>query len=186
MLENNIGYLKISGFKTSDGENPDTFEEFKTHFEDLTQKGMKKLIIDLRDNGGGDLKIVTKITDMLIPKGVLMYTEYKNGKKNYMYSDENEVNIPMVVLTNGYSASASELMTGALKDYKKATVVGQKTYGKGVMQQVYPFSDGSGMVVTVAKYYTPEGTCVQDTGITPDIEVEGNDEQLKKAIEVLK
>lgn len=186
ILENDIGYIKISGFNTSDGENPDTFEEFKSHFEGLEEKGAKKLIIDVRDNGGGDLRMVKEITDMLIPKGVLMYTEYKNGERNYIYSDENEVNLPMVVLTNGYSASASELLTGALKDHNKAIVIGTKTYGKGVMQQVYPFSDGSGMVVTVAKYYTPSGTCVQDTGIIPDIEIEGTKEQLEKAIEVLR
>lgn len=186
ILEKDIGYIKISGFKTSDGENPDTFQEFKNHFENLKEKGAKKLIIDLRDNGGGDLKIVTKITDMLIPEGVLMYTEYRNGKRNYIYSDKNEVNLPMTVLTNEYSASASELLTGALKDYKKATVIGTKTYGKGVMQQVYPFSDGSGMVVTVAKYYTPKGTCVQDTGIIPDVVVEDQNKQIEKAIEVLR
>ncbi len=186
IMNKDIAYMKISGFKTSDGESPDTFEEFKENLEALKEKGAKKLIIDLRDNGGGDLRIVTKITDMIIPKGVLMYTEYKNGDKNYIYSDENEINMPIVVLTNGYSASASELLTGALKDYKKATVIGTKTYGKGVMQQVFPFSDGSGMVVTVAKYYTPSGVCVQDTGITPDIEIENEEEQLKKAIEILK
>lgn len=186
LLDNGIGYLKISGFNTADGKNLDTFEEFKTHFGELKEQGAQKLIIDVRDNGGGDLHVVTKIIDMLVPKGVLMYSEDKNGKRDYMYSDKNEVDIPMAVLVNGYSASASELLTGALKDYEKATIIGTKTYGKGVMQRVYPLSDGSGMVVTVAKYYTPKGTCVQDTGITPDIEIEGEEKQMEKAIEILR
>ncbi len=198
IIENDIGYLKITGFNTSDGEHPDTFEEFKTHFERLTENGAKKLIIDVRDNGGGNLDTVASIIDMIVPEGAIMYAEDKKGKRDYLYSDKDEVSMPMVVLVNGNSASASELLTGALKDYEKATVVGTKTYGKGVMQAVFPFTDGSGMVVTIAKYYTPKGNCVHGEGITPDVEIEltsdktlanltyEEDNQLQKAVEIIK
>ena len=133
---------------------------------------MKKLVIDLRDNGGGDLDAVSEIIDSIVPKGLIMYSMDKYGTRDELKSDSKEMNIPMAVLVNGNSASASELMTGALRDYKKAVIVGEKTVGKGVMQRVYPFSDGSGMTVTIAKYYTPSGVCVHDEGITPDIVVE--------------
>lgn len=191
MEEGDIGYIKISEFNSSDGENPDTYEEFKTHYDKLREKGAKKLIIDLRDNGGGELGAVSGIIDMLVPEGNIMYTEDKQGKREYIKSDANETDMEMVVLVNGNSASASELMTGALKDYKKATIVGTKTFGKGVMQRIYPFTDGSGIVVTVAKYYTPAGTCVQDEGIIPDVVIEMNkdsqeDTQMAKALEILR
>lgn len=189
LLDNETGYIKISEFNTSDGVNADTYEEFKNHYDGLRAQGAKKLVIDLRDNGGGDLDIVVNIIDMLVPKGNIMYSEDKHGRRDYIKSDSEETDMPMAVLVNGQSASASELMTGALKDYGKATIVGTKTYGKGVMQRVYPFTDGSAMVVTVAKYYTPNGTCVQDEGITPDVVVEQGDVeedlQLNKAIEIL-
>ena len=150
---------------------------------------MEKLIIDLRDNGGGDLQVVSNIIDSIVPEGIIMYYEDKFGNRTEMKSDKDEMTLPIVVLVNGNSASASELMSGALKDYKKATVIGEKTYGKGVMQNVIGFSDGSGMTVTVAKYYTPLGTCVEGTGITPDITVTNSgeaDTQLKAAIDYLK
>lgn len=191
IAEGDIGYIKISEFNASDGENPDTHHEFITHYEKLREQGAKKLIIDLRDNGGGELGAVSGIVDMLVPKGNIMYTEDKHGNREYIKSDDKETDMEMVVLVNGNSASASELMTGALKDYKKATVVGTKTYGKGVMQRSYPFTDGSGVVVTIAKYYTPGGTCVQDEGITPDVIVEMDensqeDLQMAKALELLR
>ena len=191
IAEGDIGYIKISEFNSTDGENPDTYQEFKTHYEKLREQGAKKLIIDLRDNGGGELVAVSGIVDMLVPKGNIMYTEDKHGYREYIKSDAEETDMEMVVIVNGNSASASELMTGALKDYKKATVVGTKTYGKGVMQRSYPFTDGSGVVVTIAKYYTPGGTCVQDEGITPDIVVEMDensreDLQMAKALEILR
>lgn len=189
LLNDGIGYIKISEFNSSDGVNPDTYEEFKSHYNSLREQGAKKLVIDLRDNGGGDLDVVVNIIDMLVPKGNIMYSEDKHGRRDYIKSDSEETDLPIAVVVNGQSASASELMTGALKDYQKATVVGTKTYGKGVMQRVYPFTDGSAMVVTVAKYYTPNGTCVQDEGITPDIVIEPGegeeDLQLNKAIEIL-
>lgn len=185
LLNAETGYIKISEFNGSDGTNKTTYEEFRESYNEIRANGAKKLIIDLRDNGGGDLDVVVDIIDMLVPKGTIMYSEDKNGNRSYRKSDAEETDMPMVVLVNGQSASASELMTGALRDYGKATIVGTKTYGKGVMQGVYPFTDGSAMVVTIAKYYTPNGTCVQDEGITPDIIIEEEDVQLNKAIEIL-
>lgn len=188
LLNADIGYIKISKFNGSDGTNQTTYEEFREKYNEIRANGAKKLIIDLRDNGGGNLDVVVDIIDMLVPKGNIMYSEDKNGNRSYRKSDAEETDMPMAVLVNGQSASASELMTGALRDYEKATIVGTKTYGKGVMQGVYPFTDGSAMVVTIAKYYTPKGICVQDEGITPDIIIEeedGEDVQLSKAIEIL-
>ncbi len=190
MKENGIGYIKISAFNnTMSQKEPSTDKEFKAAIEELTKGGMEKLIIDLRDNGGGDLEVVSNIIDSIVPEGLIMYYEDKFGNRTEMKSDKNEMTLPMAVLVNEHSASASELMTGALKDYKKATIIGTKTYGKGVMQNVVGFSDGSGMTVTVAKYYTPLGTCVHENGITPDIVIENTDKgdiQLDTAIKHLK
>ena len=190
MKDDKIGYIRISAFNdTMSQKDPSTDKEFEKAIDELTEKGMKKLIIDLRDNGGGDLQVVSNIIDSIVPEGIIMYYEDRFGNRTEMKSDKEEMTLPIVVLVNGNSASASELMTGALKDYKKATVIGEKTYGKGVMQNVIGFSDGSGMTVTVAKYYTPLGTCVESTGITPDITVTNSgeaDTQLKTAIDYLK
>lgn len=196
MLENDIGYIKISGFEGKlDNATKDTYDEFMENFSGLKSAGIKNLIIDLRDNPGGDLNVVCNIADELLPKGIITYTEDKYGKRETIYSDKDEVDIPIVVLVNEGSASASEVLTGALKDYKKATVVGTKTYGKGIVQNVFPFPDGSGMSITTAKYFTPNGECIHGVGITPDIVVEAesedlsnseNDNQLQKAIDIIK
>ena len=189
MKEDGIGYIKISAFNnTMSQKDPSTDKEFEKAIAELTEKGMEKLIIDLRDNGGGDLQVVSHIIDSIVPEGLIMYYEDKFGNRTEMKSDKEEMTLPIAVLVNGNSASASELMTGALKDYQKATIIGEKTYGKGVMQNVMGFSDGSGMTVTVAKYYTPLGTCVEGTGITPDITVTNSGEkdiQLQTAIDYL-
>ncbi|MBO5060402.1 MAG: S41 family peptidase [Clostridia bacterium] len=198
MLEDGIGYLRITGFESkTDNNSQDTYDAFIEHISALKTAGMEKLVIDLRDNPGGDLNVVCKIADEFLPKGIITYTEDKNGKRSTIYSDDKAVDIPIVILVNGGSASASEVLTGALKDYEKATVIGTKTYGKGIVQTVYPFSDGSGMSITTAKYYTPGGTCIHKIGIEPDITVEldtdkaiselevNEDTQLLKAIEVL-
>ena len=133
----------------------------------------------------------------MVPKGIITYTEDKNGNRETVYSDEEEIKIPVVVLINGGSASASEILTGAMKDYKKATVIGTKTYGKGIVQRVFPFSDGSGMSITIAKYFTPSEVCIHGIGIEPDITVEleaetsfteledSEDTQLQAAIDFL-
>ena len=162
---------------------------------------MKSLIIDLRDDGGGLLTTCTNMLSRLVAKDkMLVYTKDKKGKKEEFKSDSGKtVDVPMVVLVNGNTASASEIMTGCLKDYKKATVVGTTTYGKGIVQTILPLTDGSAFKFTIAKYYTPKGTDIHEKGIKPDVEVklsdkqwkkaqtdEKADKQLKKAIEILK
>lgn len=198
MLDGETGYLRITDFESkSDNASKNTYDEFCEHLTALQSAGMKKLVIDLRDNPGGDLNVVCNIADVLLPEGLITYTEDKHGKRVTVNSDANCVDIPIAVLVNGGSASASEVLTGALKDNGKAVVVGTKTYGKGIVQTVYPFSDGSGMSVTTAKYYTPSGVCIHQIGIEPDITVEAvsdkavsdltaeEDVQLKKALEAL-
>lgn len=199
MITGDVGYLRITDFESkSDNTSKNTYDEFCEHLSALQTAGMKKLVIDLRDNPGGDLNVVCNIADVLLPKGLITYTEDKHGKRMTVNSDEKCVDVPIAVLVNGGSASASEVLTGALKDNGKAVVVGTKTYGKGIVQTVYPFTDGSGMSVTTAKYYTPSGVCIHKIGIEPDIMVEAvsdkaiseltieEDAQLKKALEVLK
>lgn len=202
MIDDQIGYLKISSFNVEgDESDTSTYTEFCEHIENLKKSNVKKLIIDLRDNPGGALEVVVDVADDLLPEGLITYIEYKDGTKEEHKSDKECMDIPIVVLVNENSASASEVLTGALKDHKKATVVGNTTYGKGVVQTVFPFSDGSGMSVTIAKYYTPSGVCIHGTGIEPDIKVEldekyknyyaseltfEEDIQLQKAIEILK
>ena len=203
ILSDGIAYMRISAFDSKDQkdeEAKDTFDEFSENLEELKTQGMTKLIIDLRDNPGGDLNVVAQIADKLLPRGIITYTEDKNGKRNTIYSDEKETDMPMAVLVNGGSASASEVLTGALKDYDKAEIVGTKTYGKGIVQTVYPFADGSGMSVTTARYFSPNGVCIHGVGIEPDIQVElpagvekpiaeltpQEDTQLQRAVEILK
>lgn len=204
MLEDNIGYMRISGFnmESTNGEHS-TYSEFKDKLSELKSNGMQKLIIDLRDNPGGVLTEVCEIADDLLPEGVITYIEDKNGKRKYYNSDANsEVEgIPIVVLINEGSASASEVLTGALKDYGRAVIVGNKSYGKGIVQNIYPFTDGSGISLTSAKYYTPNGICIHEKGIEPDVQVDLDEEykdlyasmlefeqdaQLQKALEIIR
>lgn len=199
LINNDIGYIRISEFDYNrEKENKNTADEFKEHYDALMAAGMQKLVIDLRNNPGGELSVVCDIADMLLPKGIITYTEDKRGRRENYRSDSDECNLPIVVLVNGGSASASEVLTGALKDYEKATVVGTKTYGKGIVQTVIPFTDGSGMSITIAKYYTPNGNCIHEIGIEPDVVVEMSTEktitelsydediQLQKAVELLR
>ena len=198
MLDNNIGYIRITGFdvdNTNTGEG--TYTAFCEHLDALKTAGMQGLVIDLRDNPGGDFDAVCKIADKLLPEGLITYTEDKNGERKDVKSDAEEVDVPIAVLINGGSASASEVLTGALKDNGKATVVGTKSYGKGIVQNIYNFNDGSGMSVTTARYYTPSGVCIHGIGIEPDVVVEtdskktvsemepSEDVQLNKALELL-
>ena len=202
MLDDNIGLVHISGFNTALEEGGrDTYAQFKEVVERLQGEGMKKMILDLRDNPGGEMTEVCNIADMLLPEGAIMYVEYKDGSRETYSSDADALGIPMAVLINGNSASASEVLTGALKDYGIAEIIGTTSYGKGVVQTVYPFADGSGMTVTVARYFTPADKCIQDIGIEPDKVVEmpekyaiyyassvphEDDVQLQAAIESLK
>ncbi len=200
MLENNIGYIRITSFNADDAETEDaydTYSEFRESLDKLKADGMEKLIIDLRGNPGGSLTVVNKIADELLPTGIITYTETKDGKRSDYTSKEGALDIPMVVLVNGGSASASEVLTGALKDYDKAEIIGTKTFGKGIVQTLIPLSDGSGVSVTTSKYYSPNGVCIHGVGIEPDIVVEMDetkqislltpeeDIQLQKAVEVL-
>ncbi len=166
VLDNNIGYIKIEGFESV------TYDQYKEVYDNLRNQGITSLIIDLRNNPGGLLNIVTKIADDIIPEGTITYTEDKNGNREYINSSEGELDIPLVVLVNENSASASELLTAAVKDTGKGTIIGKNTYGKGVVQTTFPLNDGSAVKLTTSKYYTPNGVCIDGVGIAPDIEVD--------------
>ena len=195
VLDNNIGYIEFSSF------DENTSEQFKSEFEKLKDKGINSLIIDLRNNGGGIVDEALKIADYIADKdSVLLYEVDKNDKETVKKS-ENEpiINMPIVILTNGNTASSSEILAGALKDLGKAKTVGTKTYGKGIIQQILTLPDGSGLKITTEKYLTPNKTAIHKVGILPDEEVElpsdidnvlnvekEKDTQLQKAIELLK
>ncbi|MBQ6555435.1 MAG: S41 family peptidase [Firmicutes bacterium] len=198
MLDNGVGYIRLTDF---DGVTPD---QYRAALANLEAKGMEKLVIDVRNNPGGLLMSIAQVADTLIPKGVLTYTEDKYGKKDYVYTQDDCLGIPLCVLVNGSSASASELLTGAVKDTGMGTIVGTKTFGKGIVQTPFELSDGSLVKLTTSRYYTPNGTCIDGIGIEPDVVIEAekdfelpdlNDEdavvdpetdvQLKKALEVL-
>ena len=177
MKDNKTGYIAVSQFLENTGD------QFNNAVNDLEKQGMTSLIIDLRDNGGGLLNTCTDMLSRLVEKDkLLVYTKDKEGNKEEFKSDSAKtVDIPMVILVNGNTASASEIMTGCLKDYGKATVVGTKTYGKGIVQSIMPLPDGSAVKFTVANYYTPNGINIHKKGIEPDVEVKISDEQWKKA-----
>ncbi len=184
MLSNYTGYIKISSFK----EN--TTQQFIDVLERLTSNGAKSLIFDLRDNGGGLVTALEDCLDPLLPEGVVATAEYKDGhSETIVYSDESEIELPMVVIVNENTASAGELFTAALRDAGKADIVGVQTYGKGVMQVTSEFDDGSAVVLTVAEYKTAVSDCYDGVGITPDYVVDNSDSdidaQLNKAIEIL-
>ena len=188
MLEDNIGYIAVSEFDAV------TYDQYKAALEDLENQGMNGLIVDLRNNPGGSLSTVCEMGDLMVPEGLVVYTEDKNGKRNEMTSDEeHQFNQPLVVLVNGYSASASEIFSGAIQDYGTGTIVGTQTYGKGVVQQLFDLDDGTCVKLTIAEYFTPKGRSINGKGITPDVEVEHErdenhpeaDNQLDKAIEVI-
>lgn len=173
LLDDQIGYIAVSEFDTV------TSEQFAAALENLEARGMKGLIIDLRDNGGGVVKAVTAMADMMLPEGLIVYTVDKNGNRSEAKSDaEHYFDKPLVVLVNGNSASASEIFAGAIKDYGIGTIVGTQTYGKGIVQQPFELSDGTAIKLTISKYYTPKGNDIHGVGIAPDVEVE-LDESLK-------
>jgi carboxyl-terminal processing protease len=168
-----IGYISISEFDTV------TVKQFTQALKELDEWGAQGLVFDLRNNPGGLVDSVTDILDELLPEGVLVYMEDKNGNRTDQYtSDDTYVDAPMTVLINGSSASAAEIFAGAMKDFGAAKIIGTTSYGKGIVQQVFPLSDGSAVKLTVEKYFTPSGVCIHGTGITPDIEVELSDEVL--------
>ena len=170
MLDGGIGYLRLTQF----GDN--VYPDMKKALEDLQTKGMKGLILDLRSNPGGELGQSIKIASMFIENGKIVSTRQKKGEES-IYTREGKYfgNFPMVVLINGGSASASEIVSGALKDHKRATLIGEKTFGKGSVQTLLPLPDGDGIKITIAKYYTPNGISIDGTGIEPDKKVEDKD-----------
>ncbi len=183
-VRGDIGYITIAMF------DPATAGEFKTHLDSVLASGAKGIVLDLRDNGGGLVDSVTKVANLLLPKGqMIYYIQDKQGKKQEFKSVGDGLDFPVVVLVNENSASATELLAGSLRDNKSAPLVGKNTYGKGVMQAPHELSDGSMIKMTVAKYFIPSGYDINEVGLAPDYETEYEteaDEQYQKAAEVLK
>lgn len=186
MLDEEIGYIAISEFKDI------TVDQFTEAYAVLKGSGARALILDLRGNPGGLLDAAVSIGQQILPKGLVVYTEDKNGERvEYTCDGTREIEIPMAVLVNGGSASASEVLTGAIKDHGVGTVMGTTTYGKGIVQKIIQLSDGSGIKLTTSAYFTPLGNNIHGTGIAPDVEVEfdaeayygedGIDNQLEEA-----
>lgn len=194
MLDGNIGYIAVSEFDTV------TVEQFSEALAGLEEQGMEKLIIDLRNNLGGVLNGCCEMLRQILPEGLIVYTEDKYGQREeYTCDGEHVFQKPMAVLVNEYSASAAEIFSGAVKDHGLATLVGTKTFGKGIVQRIIPLDDGTAVKLTISKYYTPNGTDIHQKGIEPDVEVEldeslknkvsipeEEDNQLQKAIEILR
>ena len=175
MLDENTGYIQITEFKGV------TVEQYEAVFADLKEQGMERLVVDLRDNPGGLLNVVCDILRDILPEGLIVYTEDKNGNRSEETCDgKNPLDMPLAVLVNGNSASASEIFAGAVKDYGIGTIVGTTTYGKGVVQSIRQLSDGSAVKLTIANYYTPKGNSINKTGIRPDVEVELSPELLNQ------
>ncbi|MBR2213867.1 MAG: S41 family peptidase [Eubacterium sp.] len=177
--KNNIGYIAISEF------DQNTAEQFEKHIKKLKKKKVKGIIFDLRYNPGGLYDTVVKMLDDILPEGVVVFTKDKNGNREEEKSDAKCLKLPIVVLQNEGSASAAEIFSGAIQDFKAGTIVGTKSYGKGVVQNTFPFSDGSALKLTIKKYYTPSGKNINGKGITPDVKVE-NDAKTDKQLNVAK
>lgn len=166
MLENGIAYIEVTEFQSK------TDEQFIAMVEDFKSQGMKGLIVDVRANPGGLLTSVVNMLDYVLPKGMLVYVEDKYGNREEYTSKPSCLDIPMVVLVDQNSASASEIFAGALKDYEYATLVGKTTYGKGIVQNIIPLEEGDAIKLTTAKYFTPNGNYIHGVGVAPDVEVE--------------
>jgi len=192
MLDDQTGYLRLSMF------DEQSAPEFEKHMNELVIAGAKGVIIDLRQNPGGYLSQSVNIADMLLGKELIVYTESRNGDDEEFFSDAEKYDLQLVVLVDGGSASASEILTGALKDNKSATIVGTTTFGKGVVQIIRPYSENAGFKLTTSQYFTPNGVNIHGIGIEPDVIVEMNDSyyelenptdaddnQLQKAIEIM-
>ncbi|MBQ7168479.1 MAG: S41 family peptidase [Synergistaceae bacterium] len=190
MLSDDIGYLKLTQFKHN------TADESRNAVRDMMRQGMRALILDLRNNGGGLLDASVKISSMFLRDGLIVETKGRSERSNEKYyANKNYylTNMPMTVLINGGSASASEIVSGALNDRGRAKLIGEKSFGKGSVQTLFPLTDGSGVYVTIARYYTPSGKVIDHVGLSPDIEVKGEpnrdksqDKQLQRAIEEVK
>ncbi len=184
-----FGYLKINSFDSK------VYSEFVAHYEALAADGIAALIIDLRNNPGGSLDQCVKIADYILGEQLIVYTENRAGQREDYKSDKNKIDLPLAVLVNDGSASASEILTGAIKDTNSGTIIGTTTFGKGLVQSVLPLGEDDGLKITTAQYYTPNGSYIHETGIEPNITIEqsedynpddeASDVQLQKAIEVL-
>lgn len=185
-----IAYISITEFDDI------TLDQFSEALAELKEKGMSGLILDLRYNFGGSLNTCVEICRRILPEGMIVYTEDKNGKREeYTCDGSRELTVPLVVLVNEYTASASEIVAGAIQDHNAGTIVGTTTYGKGIVQRIISMEDGSAVKLTISAYFTPSGRNIQGTGIEPDIEVEfdrdtyekdGTDNQVEKAVEIIK
>lgn len=193
IIDDDIGYIKLTSFDDL------TYKDFKTELDKLGRRNIKGLIIDLRNNPGGLLDRCVQIADELLGEGDIVYTQTKNGTRVYERSNKAMVDYPLVLLVNGGSASASEILAGAIKDHKRGTLIGTTTFGKGVVQRIKDLDDGSGLKLTISEYFTPNGINIHGIGIEPDIVVElpegveeigvdnlKEDTQLKRAIEEIK
>lgn len=193
VIEDSIGYMRITSFDEL------TYEDFKKDLNKLMDQNISGLILDLRYNPGGLLDVCVDIADEFLDEGVVVYTETRNGERFYEKSSKQHIDIPLVVLVNEGSASASEILAGAIKDRDRGILVGNKTFGKGIVQRIKQLSDGSGFKLTVSEYFTPNGTSIHGIGIEPDIVVDlpedieeigienlKEDTQLKVAIEKIK
>ncbi len=183
ITEDNIGYISVSQFENV------TAKQFKAAIEELKSEGAKGIIIDIRNNPGGLLTTVISMLKDILPNGLIVYTEDKDGnRKEYSDNDNEELDMPLAVLVNGNSASASEIFAGAIQDYGKGVIVGTQTFGKGIVQTVKPLTDGSAIKFTIAKYFTPKGQDIHGKGVTPDVVVEydkdaDEDTQISAALE---
>ncbi len=192
VYNDSIGYIKLTSFDET------TYDNFKKEYDRLMNGGVKSLIIDVRNNPGGIFDSCVKVTDLIVPEGKMIYTLDKKGKEEAVFSDKTKIEVPLVVLTNGSSASAAELFTAAIKDFGIGTIIGTKTYGKGVVQSLTSLGDGTMVKIKTSEYFSPKGNKINEKGIEPDIEIElpeelknkynltfEEDVQLQKAIEFL-
>ena len=195
ILDGNIGYVLVYDFLGN------AYDGFVAAIDAFKAANVKAMIIDLRNNGGGLLDASIDMADLILPEGTVVSLKDKTGYEEVYTIDDEYYDVPMVVLVNEYSASASEILSGAIRDYGEGTLIGSKTFGKGVVQNVLEFPDGSGIKITTARYYTPSGECIHDVGIMPHVEVEldedavtmyginnlphDQDAQLQKAIELI-
>ncbi|MCL2592351.1 MAG: S41 family peptidase [Defluviitaleaceae bacterium] len=194
VMEDNIGYIFLRGFDRV------TLVQFENALNELVAEGVEGLIIDVRNNPGGLLDVVANIADLILPEGIIVYTETRDGSREIFHSRGNYVNLPLVVLVNEHSASASEVLAGAVRDHERGTIVGNQTFGKGSVQRPFELSDNSAIKLTISRYYTPNGISIHGEGITPDYIVSlderlmfriqaislEEDTQLQKAVEVLR
>ncbi|SCI36490.1 S41 family peptidase [Romboutsia sp. Marseille-P6047] len=180
VLDDNMGYLKITSF------NENTYDEFKEDLESLKEKNIKGLVLDLRNNPGGLLDICADIADDLIGEGTIVYTKDNKDDKEYLKSDKNKLGLPIAVLVNGGSASASEILTAAIVDNNEGIAIGTTTFGKGLVQSVRELKDGTGYKLTTAQYFTPNGDYINGKGIEPKIVEEDERKQLDVAVEWIK